>query len=312
MQKEKSAQLKIAVAVPCYNEERTIAKVISDFHAQLPEADIVVFDNDSSDNTAKVARKNGATVFFEKRRGKGCVLQRIFRVMRSDILIIVDGDDTYAAEEVHELLSPIRRDEADMVVGNRLFHGEKGFSPAHRFGNAVFRYSLNYLFRTRYTDILSGYRAMQKSFYKNLPLLSKGFEIETELTLQSLERGYRVKEVPIHYRNRPYGSHSKIRKFKDGSRIILTIISLLRDYRPMTFFAYLGSFFMIAGMFFGSIVVREYFQTGIIQRVPSAILSIALIIVGVNAVISGLILSAVNRRHREMEMIVRQIGDNAR
>ncbi len=307
MQEEENKQPTITVAIPCRNEEMTVAKVITNFRAQLPGADIVVFNNDSSDKTEEVAKANGAKVFFEKRRGKGYVLQHMFRVISTDILVLVDGDDTYMAEDVHKLISPIKRDEADMVVGDRL-SGKRGFSVSHRFGNAVFKYMLNYLFRTRYSDILSGYRAMRKDFYKNLPLLARGFEIETELTLQSLERGYCVTEVPIEYRNRQQGSHSKISKFKDGSRIIFTIIALLRDYRPITFFAYLGGFFLIAGIFFGGIVVREYFQTGFIARVPTAILSITLIIVGVNAIISGLILSAINRRQKEMEVFIRQSG----
>lgn len=301
---------KIAVAIPCYNEETTIAKVIKDFRHELPMADIFVFDNNSSDNTSKIARENGAQVFFEKKQGKGYVLQNMFNALDADILILVDGDDTYFASDVHKLIKPVINNRADMVVGNRLLQKKGGFSVSHRFGNMIFKYLLNYLFNAKYADILSGYRIMSKEFYKNIPLLAKGFEIETELTLQSLERDFCIKEIPIQYKDRPVGSHSKISKFKDGSRIILTIISLLRDYRPMIFFGYLGSFFIIAGIFFGSIIIDEYYRTGFISRVPTAILSIALVIVGVNALISGLILSAVGRRQKEMEVIIRQNINN--
>lgn len=305
-------QLSIAVAIPCYNEELTIGKVIQDFRKELPEADIFVFDNNSSDQTVKIARENGAQVISEKKQGKGYAMQRMFTTMQSDILVMVDGDATYFAEDVHRLIAPIIEDNADMVVGNRLHQNDTGFSFVHRFGNALFKMFLNYLFNTRYQDILSGYRAMKKEFYQGVPLLAGGFEVETELTLQSLDRGYFLKEVPIQYTDRPAGSHSKINEFKDGSRIILTIISLLRDYRPMIFFSYLGGAFITFGLIFGGVVVAEFYQTGFITRVPMAILSIALVIVGVNAIVSGLILSAVARRQKETELIMRQITKNRR
>lgn len=301
---------KITVAIPCYNEEKTIAKVINDFRRELPEAEILVFNNNSSDNTAKIAKENGANVFFERKRGKGYVMQKMFSVINTDIFILVDGDDTYFASDVHKLLEPIKSGKADMVVGNRLLQKKSGFSVSHRFGNWIFKILLNYLFNARFLDILSGYRVMSREFYKSIPLLAKGFEIETELTLQSLDRNYLIKEIPVQYKDRPEGSHSKISKFKDGYRIIFTIISLLRDYRPTVFFSYLGGIFMIAGIFFGSVIIEEYYQTGYISRVPTAILSIALVIVGVNAIISGLILGAVNRRQKETEIIIRQINNN--
>jgi len=303
MQEEENPSPTIAVAIPCYNEALTIAGVVADFRKQLPQADIVIFDNNSSDDTAKIAKENGARVIYEKKQGKGYAMQRMFRTMDSDILIMVDGDATYFAEDVHKLIAPLLHDGADMVVGNRLqqsFQKDKGFTHSHRFGNALFRCLLNYLFNTRYQDILSGYRVMRKDFYQGVPLLAGGFEVETELTLQSLDRGYFITEVPIQYTNRPQGSYSKISKFKDGSRIILTIISLLRDYRPMIFFSYLGGAFILVGVFFGSVVIKEYYLTGLITRIPTAILSIALVIVGVNAIISGLILSAVGRRQKEI------------
>ncbi len=307
MQQELENKPRIAIAIPCFNEAVTVAKVIRDFRAELPMAEIFVFNNNSKDKTEEEARNSGARVITEKKQGKGFVFQNILRTIEADILILVDGDDTYLAKDVHALLEPILKDEADMVVGNRLAFKGSGFSLAHRFGNAIFRWFLNGLFRSKYADILSGFRVMKKDFYKNVPILAKGFELETELTLQSLERDYCIKELPIHYHERPHGSHSKINEMKDGFRIILTIVSLLRDYRPMSFFGYIGLFLVLAGFIFGGIVVDEYYETGIIRRVPTAILSIALIIVGINSVISGLILSAVARRQKETEAVIKQV-----
>lgn len=312
MSEEISKKTSIAVAIPCYNEAPTIAKVINDFRRELPEAKILVFDNNSTDETVRIAEENGAEVFFEKKQGKGYVLQNMFQTVNSDIFILVDGDDTYFAKDIHKLLEPIKKHQADMVVGNRLLQKKGGFSPSHRFGNWIFKRLLNFLFNAKFADILSGYRVMTKNFYRSIPLLARGFEIETELTLQSLDRDFCIKEIPIQYKDRPEGSQSKISKFKDGYRIIFTIVSLLRDYRPMVFFPYLGFFFIILGMLFGSIVVDEYYKTGFISRVPTAILSIALIIIGVNAIISGLILSAVNRRQKETEAIIRQVNNGMR
>lgn len=305
MSKDLNPKPKITVAIPCYNEAPTIAKVITDFRKELPEAEILVFDNNSTDDTVRIAEQNGARLFYEKKQGKGYVMQNMFRTVDADIFVLVDGDDTYFASDVHKLLEPIKNNKADMAVGNRLMQKKGGFSLSHRFGNWVFKVLLNFLFNARFADILSGYRVMTKEFYKSIPLLAKGFEIETELTLQSLDHDFHIKEIPIQYKDRPAGSHSKISKFKDGYRIIFTIISLLRDYRPMIFFPYLGGFFILAGLFAGSIIVGEYYRTGAITRVPTAILTVALIIVGINAIISGLILSAVNRRQKETEMIIK-------
>jgi len=298
----------ITIAIPCFNESITIEKVIRDFRRVLPFADIIVFDNASSDRTAEIARKSGAKVTTVLRRGKGNVIQRIFRSVKTDFLVLVDGDDTYNARDVYTLFLPALDGMADMVVGDRLTRKKRrrGFSKSHQFGNVLFRNILNILFGTRYLDILSGYRVMTREFYQNVPVLSSGFEVETELTLQALERGYEIREVPVLYRDRPTNSHSKIREFRDGSQIIITIVSLLRDYRPMTFFSFVGGSFLVAGLFSGSIIVLEYLHTGMIYRVPTAILTIALVLVGVNSFISGLILSAVNRRYREMEILLKR------
>lgn len=296
----------ITVAIPCYNEEITIGRVISDFKKELPEAKIIVFNNNSSDRTVEIAKQNGAIIIHERKQGKGHVIKKMFQVIDSDILVLVDGDGTYFAEDVHKLINLVINNDADMAVGNRLHKRKQGISYSHRLANALFLFLLNYFFRSRFKDILSGYRVMKKDFYQGIPLLGNGFEIETELTLQSLDRNFSIMEAPVRYAERPKGSYSKI-KFSDSYKIILTIISLLRDYRPMIFFGYLGSFFIILGFFFGSIVVDEYYRTGFIGRVPTAILSITLIIIGINAIISGLILSAVGRRQKETEAIIKKL-----
>lgn len=306
-QKTDLRYMDVTVAVPCFNEEVTIGRVIEDFHSALPGAQIIVFDNASRDKTAQVAREKGARVVHVYRRGKGNVMQHIFQSVNTPFLIIVDGDDTYSAKDAPRLLQPLLQGTAEMVVGNRFSHATKhGFSWSHRIGNVVFRFLLNSLFGTRYADILSGYRAMTRDFYRNIPLLSPGFEIETELTLQALERGYSLTEIRVSYQDRPANSHSKIREFRDGSRIIVTIISLLRDYRPMIFFSVIGALFMFFGIAAGIIILVEYLHTGAITRVPTAILTVLLTLIGINSFISGLILSAVNRRYREMEVMMKR------
>lgn len=299
----------ITVAIPCYNEALTIAKVVNDFRAVLPLADILVLDNASSDSTGDIAQINGARVIRENRQGKGYAVQRIFSEVKTDVLVLVDGDDTYFAEDVRHMLRLLSSGSADMVVGSRFRRARRGsFSGAHWLGNIFFRLLLNLCFGTRHSDILSGYRALNRDFYSNTPVLSEGFEVETELTLQALERGYHVREVPVEYRSRPENSHSKIHELRDGSRIVLTIVSLLRDYRPMVFFSGLSFLLVVSGIFFGSTVIVEYIRTGLIHRMPTALLSVTLLLIGINAIISGLILSAVNRRYREMEVFLKRIS----
>lgn len=297
--------LNFVVAIPCYNEELTIAKVIRDFRNELPNSKIIVFDNNSKDKSAELAMSSGAEVLCVKKQGKGNVVKNIFKKIDEDILILVDGDDTYFAKDVKKLVQPIIDDEADMVVGNRIMGKNRGMNTSHNLGNKLFRWILNIFFRTKFQDILSGYRVFSKDFYKNVSLLSSGFEVETELTLQALEREFRVMEIPIGYQPRPEGSHSKIREFGDGSKIIFTIISLFRDYRPMTFFSCLGFFFILVGLALGFRVVLEFFETGLVPRLPTAVLSITFIILGFTSFLSGLTVSAINRRYRELENILK-------
>jgi glycosyltransferase involved in cell wall biosynthesis len=297
---------KITIGIPCYNEEISIGKVVSDFRSEIPESRIIVIDNNSKDKTSEKAKDAGAEVFFEKKLGKGNAVRKLFEISDEDILILVDGDDTYFAKDVKKLIQPILENKADMVVGNRFAYKNDAMNESHNFGNKLFRLILNLFFNTKFKDILSGYRAFNKEFYKNTPLLSEKFEIETEMTLQALERNFNVIEIPINYQKRPAGSHSKIKEFRDGSKIIFTITSLLRDYRPMTFFSILGSFLILIGFSFGTRVLIEYIKTGIILRVPTAILTIALVILGFNSFLSGLTVSAINRRNRELENIIKR------
>ncbi|HEX8974156.1 MAG TPA: glycosyltransferase [Patescibacteria group bacterium] len=294
----------IAVAIPCYNESVTISKVVTDFKHELPNARITVFDNNSTDGSIEKARAAGAEIFSEKRQGKGFVVRKIFETLHEDIVILVDGDDTYFAADVHELLRLLKENDVDMAVGNRLVEIGKGMNGAHTFGNHIIKRFLNFFFGTDFKDILSGYRAFSKSFYKNIPLMSGGFEIETELVLQAVERGYSIKEVQVGYKDRPSGSYSKIKDFSDGYKIIFTIISLLRDYRPMVFFSWMGGAFIFFGLLSGLRVVVEFVETGLVLYMPTAVLSVSLIIIGINAFLSGLTVSAINRRTREMEMIM--------
>jgi glycosyltransferase involved in cell wall biosynthesis len=238
----------IAILIPCLNEELTIGKVIKDFQAELPQATIYVFDNDSTDRTAAIAQAAGAVVIMEKRRGKGFVIQSMFKKVNADIYIMVDGDDTYPAEQVHALLAPVLNDGFDMSVGSRIVQGtQSGFRPLNWLGNLFYQYVVNLIFKAKLTDILSGYRCMNYNFVKGLPIFVTGFEVETELTIKALERGFQIIEVPVELRSRPEGSHSKIRIVHDGLKILWTIFALFRDYKPFTFFGVIGLMFIIVG-----------------------------------------------------------------
>ena len=227
----------ITVAIPCYNEAPTIAKVVRDFRAQLPDADILVVDNSSTDGSGEAARAAGARVVREKRRGKGFVMQTILESVDADVVVIVDGDDTYYAEDVPALLDPVVHGEADMVVGDRLRDADRtALNDLHRFGNRAILRLINLAFRTSFRDVLSGYRVLNRALVQRVPLIKGGFETETELTLQALENELVIREVPIRYRARPEGSVSKLSAFADGYRILLTIAVLLRNHRPLYFF----------------------------------------------------------------------------
>jgi len=300
---------RIAVAIPCYDEEPTIAKVVGDFRAAIPEADIVVFDNDSSDRTADEARAAGARVLPEHRRGKGFVVQSMFRRIDADVVVMVDGDDTYPADAVRALVEPVLRGEADMVVGSRLQRGAASqFRFVNRFGNRLLLGVLNAVFRVRLTDLLSGYRAFSRRLVRALPLAGGGFEIEAELTIKTLQRGFVIREVPVALIQRPPGSHSKIRILRDGVLILSTILALFRDYKPLTFFGAIGLALVAVGLVPGAVVVVEFARTGLVQRLPSALLAVGLILAGVVVGAVGLVLHATARRFQELEVLVHRLA----
>lgn len=293
---------KIAVLIPCYNEELTVEKVISDFRKQLPNADIYVYDNNSTDNTAEIAKKAGAILRKENRQGKGNVVRTMFREIDADIYIMVDGDDTYPAEFVHKLIAPVISGEADMCIGDRLTNGtyqaqiKKNF---HEFGNKLVKKTINFLFKNNLKDIMTGYRVFSKDFVKNMPVLSSNFEIETEMTLYALDRKWRIKEIPIEFRERPEGSESKINTFDDGIKVIKTIIKMFKDYKPKTFFFTIALILFIAGLIIGIPVIYEFTKTKYITKVPSAILATGIMIFSFIMMQCGIILDTIVKQHHE-------------
>lgn len=298
---------KISIIIPVFNEEKTISKVIFDFKKELPNAEIIVIDNNSTDNTVKNAKEGGAQILFEKKQGKGYVIRKAFNEIEADVYILVDGDDTYPANEIHKLIEPVISGQYDMVVGNRLNNFKKeNKTLLHGLGNNFFVWLINLVFRSNIKDVFSGYRVFSKEFVQETPLLSTGFEIESEITVQSLERGFHVQEIPINYRERPQGSYSKLRTFHDGWRILLAIFSIFRDYRPMAFFSLLAAFFLLLGFCTGSIVIVDYIQKGIVTRVPFAILTSLLVIVSFLCFIGGFIVGAVNRRFSELNELIKK------
>jgi len=299
-------QLRIAVLLPCYNEALTIAKVVEEFHAMIPTATIYVFDNNSSDQTGEIAARAGAVVIRERRQGKGFVVQSMFRTIEADIYIMADGDDTYPPSEVHRLIEPVLRGEADMVVGSRLHtESNSAFRRLNLWGNQLFLSTLNFVFRVKLTDILSGYRVFSRQFVKTVALVGGGFEVETELTIKTLEAGFRIVEVPVDLGKRPEGSCSKIRPLQDGIRILCTIFALFRDYKPLTFFGAIAMLLVGVGVIPGAIVVVEYLQTGLVPRMPSALLAVGCVLSGMLMLTVGIILHSFTRRVREIEYQLR-------
>ncbi len=307
---KKGKKERIVVLIPCLNEIQAVGKVINDFKRELPEAEIIVFDNGSTDGTPEEAKKRGAKVFYEKRRGKGYVIQTMFQCFDADIYVMVDGDDTYPAESVRALIKPVINDEADMVIGSRMTSSSHSkFNLLNKLGNIFFLRLINLLFQARLTDILSGYRAMNRRIVKRLPLFEKGFAIEAELTMKSLERGYRLVDVPVDLRPRKEGGKSKIRLLSDGLRILSTILSLFRDYKPLTFFGLIGLFFMTLGLIPGMRSIIGFWQTGMVQYFPSAILAVGMELTGLLSITAGLILHTIDRRFNELEHFI-QVVDN--
>ncbi len=304
-------ELGICVVIPCLNEASSIGKVVADFQSALPQATVMVFDNRSGDGSAEVAEAAGATVVRVSKRGKGNVMRDAFDRVKADVYVIVDADDTYAADEAPRLIEPVLTGEADMTVGTRVWLAEpNALTPLHRFGNRLIVWFLNFCFHTRLRDVLSGYRVLSGEMVRELPMLAYGFEVETELTLEALERGFRIREIPITYRARGTGSRSKLSAFRDGTRIVGTIFTLLRDYRPMTFFTAFAGILMAIGLAGGGVVVSGYLRTGLVERLPLAVLAAVLMVLAALFFLTGFIVSAINRRFAEMAALTARWQDD--
>lgn len=293
--------MKIAVLIPCYNEASTIAQVVTDFRKQLPQAEIHVYDNASDDDTARKALEAGAIVTTEPRRGKGRVIRSMFRDIDADVYIMIDGDHTYPAEAVHQLIEPILTKQADMVVGDR--HTGAAYEKTqqrrfHRFGNRLVRGLINRLFNTRMCDIMSGYRAFSPVFVKTMPVLSKGFEVETEMTLHALNKDFKIKEVQIDYRERPPGSVSKLSTIGDGIKVLKTLFWIFKNFKPLLFFSGMALLFILLGLASGLPPILDYIQYRYVYHVPLAILAVGLIILSMLFFSVGLILDTVAKFHR--------------
>ncbi len=294
--------MEIAVLVPCYNEEQTVGSVIDDFKRELPQATIYVYDNNSSDRTSEVAREHGAVVRFEPRQGKGNVVRSMFRDIEADYYIMVDGDDTYPAEFVHDILAVLQAGEANLVIGDRLSNGtyfDENKRKFHGFGNNLVKGLINKLYKSNITDIMTGYRGFDRLFVKSMPVMSPGFEIETEMSIHALDNRFLIKEVPIDYRDRPEGSESKLNTVTDGLKVLRMIFTLFKDYKPLLFFSAWAAIFLVLGLAAGTPVIVEYVQTSFIEKVPSAILAVGFVMLAMLSFACGLILDTVAGTHRK-------------
>jgi glycosyltransferase involved in cell wall biosynthesis len=295
--------MRIAVLVPCFNEEAAVATVVADFRKALPSAEIFVYDNNSSDRTIAVAREAGAQVRSESRQGKGHVVRRMFADIEADIYVLVDGDATYEAASAPRMIDALLTDRLDMVVGFRVDQAETAYRRGHRTGNWMLTSFLSSVFGQAFRDILSGYRVFSRRFVKSFPVLSDGFEIETELSVHALELALPVAEIETPYYARPAGSFSKLNTWRDGFRILGTILKLYRSEKPLRFFTAIGIFLMLVSVGFAVPIIITYLEEGIVPRLPTAILSMGLMILAVLSGSSGLVLDTVTRGRREMKLL---------
>ena len=306
---------KIAVLIPCYNESRTVEKVVRDFKRALPEATIYVYDNNSTDGTAELARKAGAVVRQERMQGKGNVIRRMFREIDADCYIMTDGDDTYPAEYAPEMVRLVLAEQADMVVGDRLSstYFTENKRPFHNFGNELVRVSINRLFGSDIKDIMTGYRAFSYAFVKTYPVLAKGFEIETDMTIHAITRNMLVRNVVVDYRDRPTGSVSKLNTYKDGAKVLMTIARMYRNYKPFAFFGILALLLLVVSLLFFLPVLFEYFATGLVPRFPTLIVCMFALMAALQLFVAGLILSTLQERDkRRFEFQLQQVSDQYR
>ena len=294
--------MKTVVLIPCYNEALTIGKVIRDFRRELPDAEIFVFDNNSTDESFKIAQQEGALVTRVKRQGKGCVIRKMFETIDADIYVMVDGDDTYAAGDVHKLIQPVADDCADMVIGRRILIDAPAMKPLNKIGNFLFSNLISFCFLRNVKDVLSGYRVMNREVVRSIPIIRHEFQVETEMTVQCLYRSFIVKELPIQYKERPNGSFSKLHPIQDGSLIMLTILSLVRDLRPLEFFGFISGMLMIFVLSYGLYV---YIASRLATLLDTVVIISGAIIAFLFFVI-GLFLHTINRRFIELLTILKK------
>lgn len=292
---------KIAVLIPCYNESKTIEKVVTDFKRELPEATIYVYDNNSTDGTDKIAEAAGAVVRYEYQQGKGNVIRRMFRDIDAECYIMTDGDDTYPAEYAREMANKVLERNVDMVVGDRLSstYFEENKRPFHNFGNSIVRSSINRLFKSNIKDIMTGYRAFSYLFVKTFPVLSKGFEIETEMSIHAVDKNLFVENVIIDYRDRPEGSESKLNTYSDGFKVLRTIFRLFKNYKPMQFFSLLAFVLAVISAIFFAPVFIAFLKTGVVEKMPTLIVSGFTMLAAIQSLFSGLILATMTQKNRQ-------------
>lgn len=311
MERNRMKKDKIAVLIPCYNEAKTVKKVITDFKKVLPDATIYVYDNNSTDDTTKIAQKAGAIVRHEYKQGKGNVIRRMFREINAECYIMVDGDDTYSAESAPEMVKLVLEKNTDMVIGDRLSstYFKENKRPFHNFGNSIVRNSINFFFKSNIKDIMTGYRAFSYEFVKTFPILSNGFEIETEMSIHAIDKNMSMENVVIEYRDRPSGSESKLSTYSDGIKVIFTIIRLYRTYKPMHFFGIISLLLVILSMALFIPVFISFLNTGVVAQFPTLIVSGFIMIAAIQSFFSGLILQTILHKNRQdFELTLNQLN----
>ena len=300
----------IAILIPCYNESKTVAKVVREYKKALPEARVYVYDNNSTDGTGEIAKKAGAIVKQEYRQGKGNVVRSMFRDIEADCYLMIDGDGTYPADAARKMCDLVLDEGVDMVVGDRLSstYFKENKRRFHGFGNRLVRFLINLIFRSQIKDIMTGYRAFSREFVKGFPVLSKGFEIETEMSIHAVDKNYRIVEIPIEYRDRPEGSESKLSTYTDGLKVLKTIGVLFAEYKPLRFFTLVAVLLGIVGVVFVWPAFAEYFQTGLVTKFPRLIVGCFMILAGLLSFITGLILEVMGKKDRQRYEILMNMG----
>lgn len=306
---------KIAILIPCYNESKTIEKVVKDYKKALPDADIYVYDNNSKDHTDEIASKAGAIVRYEYRQGKGNVIRTMFRDIDADCYLMIDGDDTYPAENAKEMCDLVLSGKADMVIGDRLSstYFTENKRPFHNFGNRIVRLLINKLFNNNIKDIMTGYRAFSYDFVKGFPVLSKGFEIETEMTIHAVDKNYKLVEIPVTYRDRPEGSVSKLNTYSDGMKVLKTIATLFKEYKPMGFFGLISLLLVLISLIFLIPPFAGYFATGEVAKFPSLIVGCFILLTSILSLMCGIILQVIVKKDRQQyELIMNELKNTRR